>query len=370
MKILFWTEFYLPHLGGIEVLVQDLSAALRARGHECLILTNRQQPEWPEEEILEGIPVHRVAWERALREGPLAVARVVRHVRQLRETFAPQVEHFFLSGALVMLQQMAKPARPVPQILAVHTLVDRLISGGESMVRQFHSAQAITSATRLMQEELQTAFPASADKVCVISNAIPDSATPPLPLPLTPPVLLFIGRLVIEKGLDVALQAMKLLMLEFPEITLQVAGDGDQRASLQALAEALGLSSRVTFCGVVPRAEVMSWLNRGTIVLVPSRWEEPFGIVNVEAALMQRPVIASRVGGIGEVVVDGETGLLVEKEDPVQLAAAIRSLLLHPERLQSMGERARQRALSVYGFDSFIASHLRLYESASHSTRD
>lgn len=91
-------------------------------------------------------------------------------------------------------------------------------------------------------------------------------------------------------------------------------------------------------------------MNETTVVVMPSRWEEAFGLVAVEAALMERPVVATRVGGLPEVVVDGETGILVEKENSAGLASAIACLLEQPETVVKMGKAGRQRAEALFGF--------------------
>jgi glycogen(starch) synthase len=103
---------------------------------------------------------------------------------------------------------------------------------------------------------------------------------------------------------------------------------------------------------------------------MPSRWEEPFGLVAVEAALMARPVVASRVGGLAEVVADGETGLLVDKEDPAALARAVTHLLKNPATAERMGQAARRRARELFGFerqvDAYDGLYQRLAEEATH----
>ncbi len=101
---------------------------------------------------------------------------------------------------------------------------------------------------------------------------------------------------------------------------------------------------------------------------MPSRWEEPFGLVAVEAALMARPVVASRVGGLAEVVADGETGLLVDKEDPAALARAVTHLLKNPATAERMGQAARRRARELFGFDRQVDAYDGLYQRLAEET--
>ena len=102
-------------------------------------------------------------------------------------------------------------------------------------------------------------------------------------------------------------------------------------------------------------------MNEATFVVMPSRWEEAFGLVALEAALMERPVIATRVGGLPEIVVDGVTGILVEKENSEELASAISRLLKNPEEAIKMGRAARVRAEAMFTLEHHIDAYESLY---------
>jgi glycosyltransferase involved in cell wall biosynthesis len=106
---------------------------------------------------------------------------------------------------------------------------------------------------------------------------------------------------------------------------------------------------------------MLALLNSATVVLVPSRKAEGFGLVALEAALMARPVVASRFGALPEVVMDGETGLLVDKDDPLALADAILTLLTHPDTAMTMGETGRRRAQDLFGLQRHVDSFDALY---------
>ena len=142
--------------------------------------------------------------------------------------------------------------------------------------------------------------------------------------------LVFAGRLGPQKALGVALQAL----VDVPDVTLAVAGDGPERSALERRVGELGLDGRVSFLGSVPRAQVLRLFRAADASVLPSAWEN-FPHTVVEALAVGCPVIATAVGGVPEVVRDGENGLLVPPGDPAALAAAI-------ERFFSDGElRAR-----------------------------
>lgn len=145
---------------------------------------------------------------------------------------------------------------------------------------------------------------------------------------------------------------------------MSIVGDGIERSSLESLVHRLGLGERVQFHGGVSNEEIPSLVNRSTLMLLPSRWQEPFGIVCLEAMMMERAVVASRVGGVPDVVEDGASGVLVEPDRPEALALAITSSLDDPAALRAMGRRARHLAESRFGYEQFLRKHLQVYEEA------
>jgi len=154
---------------------------------------------------------------------------------------------------------------------------------------------------------------------------------------------LFVGRLRIRKGVEVLLAALAGMRRQVPEARLLVAGDGEHRAALQERAAELGLGPEsVTFLGRADAARVRGLLAGARALVVPSTYEG-MPLVVLEAMAAGIPVIASRVSGIPEVVVDGETGWLVPPEDPAALAAALQAVLADPAEAARRGEAGRRR---------------------------
>jgi starch synthase len=113
---------------------------------------------------------------------------------------------------------------------------------------------------------------------------------------------------------------------------------------------------------MLPKREVIQLLSHATVFVCPSLYE-PLGIVNLEAMACGTAVVGSQVGGIPEVVVDGETGLLVPPGDPAALAAALNALVLDPARAAAMGAAGRKRAVAEFGWDAIAAQTVQLYDS-------
>ncbi len=143
--------------------------------------------------------------------------------------------------------------------------------------------------------------------------------------------LLTVARLVEHKGVDTAIRAFALLASDYPDLGYAVAGEGEIRPSLEALARALGVGDRVRFLGGVPEPDLPFLLNVPTVYLGVAREMfdkvEGFGIAIVEASASGVPVVGGTAGGIPDAVRDGETGLLADGEDPAAGAAAVRRIL-------------------------------------------
>ena len=210
---------------------------------------------------------------------------------------------------------------------------------------ELHRAAHVICPSRFLAG-LTAGWGVPAERVSVLPNP-----TPPLPQlpewsPGERPTLAFAGRLTAPKDLGVALAAVAAC----DGVTLRLAGEGDERAALEARAAELGLDSRVEFLGALGRDEVLALFRAADAAILSSAWEN-FPHTVVEALAVGTPVIATAVGGVPEVVADGENGLLVPPGDSAALAAAIRRFFAEPElreRLRSAAapsvERLRARA--------------------------
>jgi glycosyltransferase involved in cell wall biosynthesis len=169
------------------------------------------------------------------------------------------------------------------------------------------------------------------------------------------PLVGAVGRLVPEKGFDVYLEALQRL----PGVSGVLVGDGPERARIERLREELGLRDRVELAGW--RADARALIGSFDVLVVPSR-VEPLGIVALEGMSAGVPVVASRVGGLAEVVVDGETGVLVASDDADALANAIR-YVLDPDVNRAMGEQGRIVVRRSFSREEMARSFEDLYRS-------
>ena len=220
------------------------------------------------------------------------------------------------------------------------------------------SVDRIVAISNFIRERLEEAH---FENIDVIHGGVPMCAA--RPLLSGPPRIGFAGRLVPEKGLDVLLCACHLLIRDFPQLKLDIAGEGPATASARALVEELGLGDSVTFYGTLSQAKMERVLSRAWVQAIPSVWEEPFGMVAVEAAMRGTAAVASGTGGLAEVVIDGETGLHVAAGDSESLAEALKILLGNKALSERMGAAARLDALARLSLDRHVERFIDLYEN-------
>ena len=171
--------------------------------------------------------------------------------------------------------------------------------------------------------------------------------------------VLFAGRIVAPKGLAVLIEAAREVDGEFV-----VCGDGWQLERMQALALRLGVVARFDFRGWLEPEDLARELAEASVVVLPSVWPEPFGLVGIEAHAAGRPVIASATGGVGDWLEDGVSGLLAAPGDPRELAAKLNELLADPERRRLMGEAGRRSVAERFSKRRHVEAVLDAYRCA------
>ncbi|MBA3948534.1 MAG: glycosyltransferase [Acidobacteria bacterium] len=203
---------------------------------------------------------------------------------------------------------------------------------------------------------LATGYPS--DQVVVVPYFVvdADSAAP------EPRTILTGGRFAREKGFDLFIDALARVPRPWRAI---VAGDGMERAALERRAREAGLADVIEFAGWQQEAGMRALYARAAVVVMPSRWPEPSGIVGLEAMAQGRPVVAFASGGIPEWLVHGETGLLAPPLDSASLGAGIASVLADPAAAERMGRAGRARVQSLYSVSRHLTGLTALYESVS-----
>ena len=360
MKVLHWLPQFHPYVGGVEVLASHLLPALVDRGHEVAVITSHGALDLPDDDEWRGISLHRRPFAAALAGGRAEdVVALVAEVAALKRRLAPDVIHVTVTDPSPFFHLRTARAHPCPSVVSPQVTVGG--GGSTSLLADLlRSADAVTSVSASALAAAVAVCPEVDDRARVILDALPDPGVD-RPPPATP-VLVGAGRLVGDKGFDLAIRALATVRADHPEAVLRLAGDGPERPALETLADQVGVADAVELLGWVAPEQLPELLAESTMVLMPSRWEEAFGLVALQAAQVGRPVVATAVGGLPEVVEDGVTGTLVPSEDAEALAAAVLELLADPARAARQGAAARERARTRFAFDRFVDDHVRLYE--------
>ena len=330
-------------ISGSEAHLLTLLPDLRARGWDIrFVHLHENEPgaaEFAQRLTEAGVPVEGIRLLRAA--GPVAFAPVLRLVRRAK----PQILHTHLVHADFYGLVAGTLARVPVRVSTKHgfnsfrerrtfALADR------GVARLAHLQIAISGGLARYLAETEGFDEAAFE---VVHYGI---ATGPEPAPYAGGSrLLCVGRLVPVKGIETLLRAFAAALREQPDLTLDIAGDGPLRAELESLATDLGLAGSVRFLGRVEG--IGAEMEKAAAVVVPSLGEG-FGMVALEAAERGRPVIASAVGGLPEIVDDGRTGVLVPSRDVPVLAAAMVEMVRDPARAAALGRAARERALAEF----------------------
>ena len=363
MRIVYITPLYLPWVGGLEVICSQLLAELRQRGHDVAVITAVNDTVTPLGLVeIEGIPVLRADPYRAIgSQSPSELLRVRRQVSSFVEDFGADVVHAHDPSPLLWIYQRLAPRRR-PLILTIHVVLSRHDpSLLQAAVKLMHEVDWVTGVSDDVVNDILSYAPALGDRISMVRNGARPPGPPPGPLPDGPVELLCVGRLVTQKGFDLALDALAILVRERKDIHLSIAGEGPCFNDLAAQIERLGLSEHATLLGRVEHDRIGELMAASTIVVMPSRWEG-LPLVVLEAAHMERPVVGTDAPGLGSAIEDGVTGLVVPEEDSESLAGALIRLIDDRDEARAIGRRARAAALRNSSIGACADQYERLYE--------
>ena len=348
MRVVVVTGIWPPDPGGPASHAPALAGFLAGRGHEVEVVTTADAAP-----ASRGYPVHWVSRRSAFRH--LRCALLIRKRGALADAVyaTSMVRRAALGAALARRPLVVKLVSDEVFERATRSgrytgTLDEFQAAGGARLRALRWARntALRRASHIFcpsayLQEVALGWGLEPGRVSVLPNPAPE--LPPLPsreelraeLGLDGAVLAFAGRLGPQKALGVALQAVATV----PGVTLAIAGDGPDRGELERRARELGLADRARFLGSVPREQVLRLFRATDASVLSSAWEN-FPHTVVEALAVGCPVIATAVGGVPEVVRDGENGLLVPPGDPEALAGAIRRFFDDGELRRRLAEAA------------------------------
>lgn len=375
LKILLVLDSYFPGTGGAERQLAQLAPRFSEGGHSVEILCPRLLDSMPVREVISGVPIRRISYPRISKLG--AFIMQVRFVLMLLRDYRNfDVIHVHIVKNLAPLVGALRPFLRgilVAKISGATEMTGGLLDPKYSQtfrsrirnyfMRRFDYIQTISTHTRsalvnAAYDEAKLIGIPNGVNIARFHDGKDESA------PSGKNHAIYAGRLAYVKGVDVLLRAWALVVDKHPA-QLVILGEGQECAELRQLTTRLQIEHCVDFVG--DHNDIAPYLAQANVYVQPSRAE---GLPNsvIEAMAASLPIIASNVGGNRDLVVDGETGLLVESESPDKLASAMCSLFSDRDNTQRMGKRAYARVVEQYSIDNVVSRLLSLYSGRSQAT--
>lgn len=358
-----------PADGGAFRHVAELASGLSERGHEVLACGPRRPDDVAPERFA------ALALRRGVAPGAdgRAVVEVARAISRLR----PDVVHLHSSkaGAVGRLARWASPATPVVYSPHGYAFAGHFERAAERRAYRAVEAALAPLATRVLcvceAERRLAASIGPAARTRTVHNGVASALPAAVHEAVAEahsrgPVVSIVAPLRPGKGIETMLAAMPAVLAGHPTTTLLIAGDGSEAGALRARARSDGLDAAVRFLGDVPEpAAVIA----GADVVVHPSWAEAFPYAVLEAMAAGAAVVATDVGGTGEAIEDGRSGVLVPPRDPGALARAIDGVLSDRELARDLGGEARRRVRSRFSVPGMVRGTLGVYAEVSDGVR-
>jgi glycosyltransferase involved in cell wall biosynthesis len=364
MKVLQLGKFYPPAKGGMETILA-LICQRTAQHVENRVLVANSKPSTVEErhgsiDVLRVAALARIGAVAVCPRMPFELAREDADVIVLHEPNPMALVAYFLvrpAGRLIVWyhSDVIRPSwryrlfyRPFLRFALSRAV--RIVVSSPALGESAPELRDFQSKCTVIPFGIETPNIDATDAVLSRAHAIRREASRP--------IVLFVGRLVSYKGVDVLLDA-----LSGVDAVGLIVGDGPQRADLELQARALGIENRVRFVGMAADEELAALYRACDVFVLPSvTRQEAFGVVQLEAMAAGKPVVSTDLGtGVGWVNRHAETGFVVPPGDPVALREAIRRVISDPQLQKSMGDAAMRRVRSAFTVEKMIDDTLALY---------
>lgn len=386
MKILMLTWEYPPRIvGGIARVVNDLSKRLIKDGHDVYVVTYREGSA-PYYENDKGVHVYRVD------NYMINPNNFIDWIMQLNFNMVAKVNELIAKGEkfdvihahdwlVAYTAKTLKNSYDLPLVSTIHATeagrnggihdeVQRYINDTEWMLT-YESSEVIVNS-KFMKNDLQRLFGLPYEKINVVANGINSTTYSGVEKDYdfrrqyaadNEKIILFMGRLVYEKGVQHLISAMPKILKNYHDAKLVIAGKGGMLDELKAQVEAMGLGQKVYFTGYLNAKQVSKMYKCADISVFPSTYE-PFGIVALEAMLAGVPTVVSDVGGLNEIVEHGVDGMKSYAGNPNSLADSILELLFNPQLCESISKKAKTKVKNEYSWTKIAQDTHFIYQKA------
>ncbi len=378
-------------VGGLGRHVHQLATALATAGHEVVVLSRRPFGTDPSthpstDEVSEGVRViaaaqdpHDFDFGRDIMAWTLAMGHSMIRAGLALDA-KPDVVHahdWLVAHPAVALSEFYD----VPMVSTVHATEAGRHSGwiNGAISRQVHALESwlaresdsLITCSASMSDEITELFGPGLPEIRVIRNGIDVAGWPfARRKPHAGPAkLLYVGRLEYEKGIHDLIAALPRIRRTHPGTTLTIAGEGTQRDWLIEQARRHRVLKATTFLGRLDHSRLLTALHGADAIVLPSHYE-PFGIAALEAAAAGTPLATSTAGGLGEAVINGQTGMSCAPRDVAGITAAVRCVLDDPEAAQGRAVAARERLTSDFGWATVAGETAQVYLAAKRRERE
>ncbi|MBS7639806.1 MAG: glycosyltransferase family 4 protein [Candidatus Bathyarchaeia archaeon] len=385
MNICMITWEYPPRIvGGIARHCSGLAGALAKLGHSVHIVT-LDFPGAPSYEEIEGVRIYRTPIELG-HPNFIVWTLIFNHFIEKRVAMLSRDVKFDILHAHDWLVAPASIASKhylrLPLVSTIHsTEVGRshglhnpdsyLIDGVEWWLT--YESKRIIVTSNAMKREVEDHFHLPSEKIDIIPNAI-DASKYNIPVDrgnvkrrfgIDPSerIVLFVGRLVPQKGVEYLIMAAPKIVERHPEARIVIVGDGWSKDYLLSLAASTGCQHKITFLGFISDQDLIEIMLSSDVLVVPSIYE-PFGIVALEGMAAGIPIVASNTGGLAEIIEHDRTGFLAYKENPDSIAWGVNRILSDPGYASWLVQNAKRKIREVYSWDAVARRTIETYERA------
>ena len=387
MKILMLTWEYPPRIvGGIARVVHDLSKRLIKDGHEVTVVTYRDSADVPEYENDKGVNVYRVDnymihpnnfidWIMQLNFNMLSKATEI-----INKEGGFDVIHAH-DWLVTYAAKSLKNAYDIPIVATIHATEAGRNSGIHDETQRYindtewlltYEATEVIVNSNYMKNEIQRLFGLPFDKINVIPNGINLSNFTGIERDYdfrrqyamdNEKIILYVGRLVYEKGVQHLIAAMPKILSNYNDAKLIIAGRGGMMDELRAEASNLGLNDKIYFTGYLNSKQVQKMYKCADVAVFPSTYE-PFGIVALEAMLAGVPTVVSDVGGLDEIVTHGVDGMKSYAGNANSIADSVTALLYDHQLATNVSKKAKQKVKDQFNWEKIAQDTHFTYEKA------
>ena len=386
MKILMLTWEYPPRVvGGISRVVYDLSHRLIKDGHEVTVVTYRDG-EVPYYEDDKGVKVHRV--DNYMIQPNNFIDWILQlnfnMVERASQIIAEQGKFDVIHAHDWLVANAAKTLKhsfDIPIVATIHATEAGRNSGIREPNQKYindtewmltYEANEVIVNSNYMKSEVQRLFGLPFEKINVVPNGVNLNKFTGMDRDYSfrrkyamdnEKIILFMGRLVYEKGVQNLIAAMPKVLASYHDAKLVIAGKGGMLDELKAQADYLGISNKVYFAGYMNGKDVERMYKAADISVFPSTYE-PFGIVALEGMLAERPIVVSDAGGLGEIVEHRVTGMKSYCGNPNSIAYSILELLFNPELCDNIVKNAKIKVKENYNWQKIAQDTHFTYQKA------